>query len=116
MSATNGWRLPAKDAPQQNEDMNDEDGRNIAHIQSTHPAERDIDLLLIEELNVDSSFLSWIYGLVWRTSYQDLTFLGAWHSLTHPEYGESDIVVLVEGAEGRKLAILILCDSSRRQD
>ena len=93
--------------PQQNEDMNDEDGRNIEHIQSTHPAERDIDLLLIEELNVDSSFLSWFYGLVWGTSDQDLTFLGAWHSLTHPEYGESDIVVLVEGAESRKLAILI---------
>ena len=102
--------------PQQNEDMNDEDGRNIEHIQSTHPVERDIDLLLIEELNVDSSFLSWFYGLVWGTSDQDLIFLGVWHSLTHPAYGESDIVVLVEGAEGRKLAILILCDSSRRQD
>ena len=96
--------------------MKDEDGWNIEHIQSTHPAERDIDLLLIKEPNVDSSFLSWFYGLVWRTSDQDLTFLAAWHSLTHPEYGESDIVVLVERAEGRKPAILILCDSSRRQD
>jgi len=92
---------------QQNEDMNDENSRNIEHIQSTHPSERDIDLLLIEELHVDSSFRSWFYGLVWGTSDQNLTFLGAWHSLTHPEYGESDIVVLAEGEEGRKLAILI---------
>ena len=96
-----GGGYQQKMTPQQNEDMNDEDGRNIEHIQSTHPAERDIDLLLIEELNVDSSFLSWFYGLVWGTSDQDLTFLGAWHSLTHPQYGESDIVVLVEGAEDR---------------
>ena len=92
---------------QQNEDKNDENSRYIEHIQSTHPAERDIDLLLIEEFHVDSSFRSWFYGLVWGTSGQNLTFLGAWHSLTHPEYGESDIVVLAEGEEGRKLAILI---------
>ena len=82
--------------------------RNLTDIQPLEAvAERDIDLLLIEELNVDSSFRSWFYGLVWGTIDQYLTFLGAWHSLTHPQYGESDIVVLVEGAEDRKLAILI---------
>ena len=62
-------------------------------------AERDIDLLFIEELSISKSFRSWIYGMVWETNNHDLPFLGAWHSLTHPEYGESDIVVLVEGVE-----------------
>jgi len=90
------------------EDPKEVDGRNLTDIQPLEAvAERDIDLLLIEELNVDSSFRSWFYGLVWGTIDQDLTFLGAWHSLTHPQYGESDIVVLVQGAEDRKLAILI---------
>ena len=84
------------------------DKRHLTDIQSLEAvAERDIDLLLIEELTVDSSFRSWLYGLVWETSGQDLTFLGSWHSLTHPDYGESDVVVLAEGEEGRKLAILI---------
>ena len=90
------------------EDPNKLDARSLDEIQTLEAvAERDIDLLLIEELHVDSSFRSWFYGLAWGTSDHDPTFLGAWHSLTHPEHGESDIVVLVEGAEGRKLAMLI---------
>ena len=93
---------------QQNEDMHEKDDRNLEDIQFTQTiAERDIDLLLIEEFHVDGSFLSWFYELAWGTGDHDLSFLGAWHSLTHPEHGESDIVVLVEGVEGRKLAILI---------
>ena len=85
-----------------------QDKRHLTDIQSLEAvAERDIDLLLIEELTVDSSFRSWFYGLVWGTSGQDLIFLGSWHSLTHPDYGESDVVVLAEEEEGRKLAILI---------
>ena len=85
-----------------------QDKRNLPDIQPFEAVvERDIDLLLIEELNVDSNFRSWFYGLVWGTGNHDLTFLGAWHSLTHPDYGESDVVVLAEGEEGRKLAILI---------
>ena len=64
-------------------------------------------MLLIEELHVDSSFRSWFYGLVWGTGNRDLPVLGAWHSLTHPEHGESNIVILAEPAEGHKLAILV---------
>jgi hypothetical protein len=90
------------------EDPSKLDGQNLKEIQTLEAvAERDIDLLLIEELHVDSSFRSWFYELVWGASDHDLTFLGAWHSLTDSEHGESDIVVLVEGLEGRKLAILI---------
>ena len=85
-----------------------QDKRNLPDIQPLEAVvERDIDLLLIEELNVDSNFRSWFYGLVWGTGNHDLTFLGAWHSLTHPDYGESDVVVLVEEEEDHKLAILI---------
>ena len=42
------------------EDPKEVDGRNLTDIQPLEAvAERDIDLLLIEELNVDSSFRSW---------------------------------------------------------
>ena len=92
----------------QNEELYEQDDRNLKDIQLLQSvAERDIDLLLTEELHVDSSFCSWFYELVWGTGNHNLSFLGAWHSLTHPEHGESDIVVLVEGVEGRKLAILV---------
>jgi hypothetical protein len=90
---------------QQKEDQHEEDDENLEGRQPTHPAERDIDLLLIEELHVDSKFISWFYEQVWKTEEHELSFRGAWHSLTHPEHGESDIVVLA-GVDGRRLAIL----------
>ena len=82
--------------------------QNLYAIQKLEAvAERDIDLLFIEELNVSKSFSSWLYGMVWETSNHDLPFLGAWHSLTHPEYGESDIAAIFKDLKGRKTAILI---------
>ena len=82
--------------------------QNLYAIQKLEAvAERDIDLLFIEELNVSKSFRSWLYGMVWETNNHDLPFLGAWHSLTHPEYGESDIAAIFKDLEGRKAAILI---------
>ena len=70
-------------------------------------AERDIDLLFIEELSISKSFRSWIYGMVWETNNHDLPFLGAWHSLIHPEYGESDIPAIFKDSHDHKTAILI---------
>ncbi len=90
----------------QNEDQHEEDNQNLESRQSTHPAERDIDLLLIEELHVDRNLLGWFYEQVWKAEDQELSFLGAWHSVTHPVHGESDIVVLAKRVECRKLAIL----------
>ena len=46
------------------EDPNKLDARSLDEIQTLEAvAERDIDLLLIEELQVDSSFRCWFYGL-----------------------------------------------------
>ena len=46
------------------EDPKEVDGRNLTDVQPLEAvAERDIDLLLIEELQVDSSFRCWFYGL-----------------------------------------------------
>ena len=70
-------------------------------------AERDIDLLFIEELSISKSFRSWIYGMVWETNDHDLPFLGAWHSLIHSEYGESDIPAIFKDSHDHKTAILI---------
>ena len=49
----------------QNEELYEQDDRNLKDIQPLQSvAERDIDLLLTEELHVDSSFRSWFYELV----------------------------------------------------
>ena len=97
---SNAKPVTGKMTQRQSEDHDKLDGRNLEEIQAPEAvAERDIDLLLIEELHVDSNFRSWFYELVWETGNHAVPFLGAWHSLTHPEHGESDIVVLVEGVE-----------------
>lgn len=59
-------------------------------------AERDIDLLLLEELNVCRDFASWFLRQV-RQQSDDVTPLrGAWHSVTDAELGESDLIVLYD--------------------
>lgn len=64
--------------------------------------ERDIDLLLLEELNVSNDFSSWFYSVV--TKYDHIPpCKGAWHSISDASLGESDLVVIYENG----LAILI---------
>lgn len=57
-------------------------------------AERDIDLLLLEELNVSHEFSGWLF----QRAFGDMPVVpsceGAWHSVTHPQLGESDLVVI----------------------
>ena len=65
--------------------------------------ERDVDLLLIEELYVNAQFNHWLADSVIKT---DATFLGAWHSVTG-NLGESDIVVLYQAENRSKTALLI---------
>lgn len=64
--------------------------------------ERDIDLLLLEELNVSNDFAAWFYSMVVKNN-DKVSAKGAWHSVTDSALGESDIVVIYEN----KLAILI---------
>lgn len=57
-------------------------------------SERDIDLLLLEELMVSRPFSSWLA----LRSGLDLSpcaeLVGAWHSVTHPTLGESDLIAV----------------------
>ena len=57
--------------------------------------ERDIDLLILEELNCNDNFRNWFLkktiGEIWN--YE---FLGGWHSLTKVGYGESDLAFMIK--------------------
>ncbi|TPW22680.1 PD-(D/E)XK nuclease superfamily protein [Marinobacter nauticus] len=59
-------------------------------------AERDIDLLLLEELNVSHEFSKWLFQRVFGDIAAVPNCEGAWHSVTHPQLGESDLVVIYE--------------------
>ena len=69
-------------------------------------AERDIDLLFLEEISVSTSFQTWIANHLFEDA-ADLTFLGAWHSVSDAELGESDLLAIYLHKEGGKVAALI---------
>ena len=68
--------------------------------------ERDIDLLILEELSADASFRKAFLRHLTPAFAGGHTFLGAWHSVTDPSLGESDLLMLIEH-EGRRRAYLI---------
>ena len=65
-------------------------------------AERDIDLLLLEEFNANAEFASWFMSVAFPKE-KESECIGAWHSVNDPELGESDLIVLYD----RGFAILI---------
>jgi len=69
-------------------------------------AERDIDLLLMEEFESGSGFLEWFIAVTARWPTDGLETLGAWHSVSN-EHGESDVLVLAHDPGGKRLALLI---------
>lgn len=57
--------------------------------------ERDIDLLLLEELNVSEVFCRWFYNRV--TGRRDTPRCeGAWHSVSDAQLGESDLIAIYD--------------------
>lgn len=70
-------------------------------------AERDIDLLLLEELHVSAFFRSWFLAQVFGPDVGCGQFLGAWHSVSHVTLGESDLVIVFEDAQANTTALLI---------
>jgi hypothetical protein len=72
-------------------------GRYLATV-----AERDIDLLLMEEFHVSDDFVAWFSGEV---GIRDASPAGAWHSLSDTD-GESDLLLRVL-KDGRRIGILI---------
>ena len=55
--------------------------------------ERDIDLLLLEELNTSSQFATWFYKKILQKP-PVLNIVKAYHSVSDPNLGESDIIIL----------------------
>lgn len=69
----------------------------------SYVSERDIDLLLLEELNVNRDFALWLYSLVSDDDPETVELEGAWHSISNSQLGESDLVAIYDDG----LAILI---------
>lgn len=69
-------------------------------------AERDIDLLVLEELSVNAEFREWLSARVYGASvYQ--SDVGAWHSVTDSILGETDIAFVFNAETGDRRAVLI---------
>ncbi len=69
-------------------------------------AERDIDLLLLEEFSVSDEFRKWFSNRVAENlEYQSK--VGVWHSLVDAKLGESDIVFVYLSHPYGRIAILI---------
>ena len=68
--------------------------------------ERDIDLLVLEELSVNQEFQDWIVTrTIGPNSFSEL--LGAWHSVVDSSLGETDIQFLYLSEDGQRIALLI---------
>ena len=64
--------------------------------------ERDIDMLLLEEFNTNANFSTCFLAAAFPHRQQS-PCIGGWHSISDPELGESDLIVLYED----RFAILI---------
>lgn len=69
--------------------------------------ERDVDLLLIEELTVTPPFREWLLDALEIDSRSVDEVLGVWHSVSDTELGESDVEVGLQLNGGRRLLLLI---------
>ena len=68
--------------------------------------ERDVDLLLLEELASSRAFCQWFIDLVFQDDQPAGQLVGVWHSLSREPLGESDLVYVEQDEEGTR-AILI---------
>lgn len=78
------------------------DDQRFAAIQ-----ERDIDLLVVEELVVSAEFDAWIVDQITPRQVEFETFIDAWHSVHDSELGESDIEFGFTDSTGRDILVLI---------
>jgi hypothetical protein len=69
-------------------------------------AERDVDLLMMEEFSVSDEFREWFSSRAFgEPIFQSQ--IGAWHSVSDAQLGESDLIFLFEAIDGPRTAILI---------
>jgi hypothetical protein len=69
-------------------------------------AERDIDFIILEELEVSAEFRAWFSTRVYETPVFKKQ-IGAWHSVSDAKLGESDLIYLFEAEDGSRKAVLI---------
>jgi hypothetical protein len=69
-------------------------------------AERDIDFLILEELQVSHAFREWFTARVFEQPVFK-SHVGAWHSVVDPVLGESDLIFMFDAEDGSTKAILI---------
>jgi hypothetical protein len=70
-------------------------------------AERDIDLLVLEELHVSPPFREWFLSQSVGVGVDSFHFVGAWHSISHISLGESDLVAIFGDVQQKKMALLV---------
>lgn len=63
--------------------------------------ERDVDFVLLEEFHSDPAFVRWFFEKVTGKPYNNGRFVGAWHSISDPCLGESDLTVVIESNDKR---------------
>lgn len=68
--------------------------------------ERDIDFVLLEELNTSEHFANWLVTRVTGIPSQNQS-IGAWHSVSDNLLGESDLVFIYESDDSSHQAVLI---------
>lgn len=68
--------------------------------------ERDIDFLVLEELQVSGEFRDWLAARVYERPVFK-SHIGAWHSVVDSELGESDLVYIFDAEDGSTKAVLI---------
>jgi hypothetical protein len=69
-------------------------------------AERDVDLLLVEELTVNREFADWFTSRLYGRAVLSEP-LGTWHSLSDSALGESDVFFLFRDEDDGRVAVLI---------
>lgn len=68
--------------------------------------ERDIDLLVLEELTASAPFRSWWLSRTRFRNPDQHRLVGAWHSYT-TQTGQTDVLLVVENAVGKRYAVMI---------
>lgn len=68
--------------------------------------ERDIDLLILEELTVSDEFLDWFSARLFGCTVYSAA-AGAWHSVVAGDNRESDLLFIFLSQSGERIAILI---------
>lgn len=69
-------------------------------------AERDIDLVMMEELSVSDEFRDWLSSRIYGYPVFQ-SEIGSWHSVVDGAFGESDIVFIFTSQSGQRIALLI---------